>query len=236
MHATKIYKKLLITICWLTTICYQVTNAQSICSYPNIFLSKVYKDSIKKRPEIALVNVKKHIPTVMIDLKYATANNFLHKQLYKTQTCLLNLLACKALQKVQDSLQKLGLGVKIFDAYRPYRYTCQMWQLIHDESYVADPSKGSGHNRGIAIDLTLISLKTNQELQMPTAFDNFTDTAHHSFTNMLAICIKNRAILKSIMIWAGFTPFETEWWHYQFNMANKPPVFNIEPNKIPTIF
>ncbi len=236
MHTTKIYIKLLITICWLTTICYQVTNAQSLCNYPNIFSPKTYTDSIRKSPEIALVNVKKHIPSILIDLKYASVNNFLHKKLYKTNTCLVNILACKALQKAQDSLQKMGLGLKIFDAYRPYRYTCAMWQLIHDERYVADPSKGSGHNRGIAIDITLISLKTQQELLMPTAFDNFTDSAHHSFTNLPEQCIKNRSILKTIMVWAGFTPLETEWWHYQFNMVHKPPVFNIEASKMPKLF
>jgi zinc D-Ala-D-Ala dipeptidase len=236
MLSTKIYKKWIITICWLTTICYQVTNAQTKCSYPNVSSVKVYKQSIQKAPQIALVNVKKHIPTILVDLRYASANNFLHKKLYKTKTCLLNVLACKALQKAQDSLQKLNLGFKILDAYRPYHYTCQMWQLIHDERYVADPSKGSGHNRGTAVDITLISLPTQQELPMPTAFDNFTDSAHHSFQNLPADIIKNRNTLKNIMIWAGFTPLETEWWHYQFITNTPPPVFNIEAPKVTGLF
>jgi zinc D-Ala-D-Ala dipeptidase len=236
MRSTKIYIKLLITICWLTTICYQVTNAQLKCTYPNISSIKVYKDSVKQQPEIALVNLKHYIPNVVIELKYASTDNFLHKRLYKTQQCLVNVKACHALIKVQDSLQKLGLGLKIFDAYRPYKYTCLMWALIHDERYVADPSKGSGHNRGIALDITLVSLQTKQELTMPTSFDNFTDTAHHNFNNISKEKIKNRAILKNIMVWAGFTPLETEWWHYQFNMPNKPPVFNIEADKLPRLF
>src|SRR5437867_1601617 len=83
-----------------------------------------------------------------------------------------------------QELNEKGLGLKIFDAYRPYSVTVKFWELIKDERYVANPSKGSGHNRGIAVDLTIIHLKTNEELNMGTGFDNFTDTAHQAFVNL----------------------------------------------------
>jgi D-alanyl-D-alanine dipeptidase len=104
--------------------------------------------------------------------------------------------------------------VKIFDAYRPYSITEKMWEKVKDDRYAADPSKGSGHNRGAAVDLTLIDLKTKKELPMGTGFDNFTDTAHSDFAQLPESILSNRNLLKSVMEKYGFKQLSTEWWHF----------------------
>jgi D-alanyl-D-alanine dipeptidase len=113
-------------------------------------------------------------------------------------------------------LKKQQLSLKIWDAYRPYSVTLKMWELIHDDRYVADPAKGSGHNRGIAVDLTIISLKDGKELDMGTNFDNFTDTAHQDFKNLPENVLNNRKLLRNLMVANGFKIFDTEWWHYYY--------------------
>ena len=122
--------------------------------------------------------------------------------------------AADSLLKVQQELNAHGLGLKIFDAYRPYSVTVKFWELIHDERYVANPSKASNHNRGIAVDLTIVNLKTQQELKMGTGFDNFTDSAHQSFIDCPKDILQNRKYLNALMEKDGFTPLETEWWHF----------------------
>ena len=112
-------------------------------------------------------------------------------------------------------MAKQGLGLKIWDAYRPYAATQLMWNLVKDERYVANPAKGSGHNRGLAVDVTLINLQTGKELDMGTPYDHFSDTAHQSFVRLATEDIlQNRKLLQATMEAAGFTALETEWWHY----------------------
>ena len=123
--------------------------------------------------------------------------------------------ACSAfVEKVQEELSAKGYGLKIWDAYRPYSVTKKMWELIGDERYVANPAKGSGHNRGLAVDVTIV--KDGKEINMGTGFDNFTDTAHHDFKNLPEDVLKNRMLLKTTMEKYGFKALETEWWHYSF--------------------
>ena len=140
--------------------------------------------------------------------------------------------AANALKKAADSLRQFGYGVKIFDAYRPFGVTVRFWKLIKDERYVANPSKGSGHNRGIAVDLTLYELKSGAELNMGTGFDNFSDTAHHSFENLPATIMRNRVLLKSIMTQAGFNALETEWWHYALPNSSAYSILDIPFKKL----
>ncbi|MFM2146593.1 MAG: hypothetical protein RL732_1429 [Bacteroidota bacterium] len=177
-----------------------------------------YWATVKADQDKELVELTQQIPGIVIDLRYASADNFTHQPLYPTGTdkTYLRKPAAEALAKVQQALKEKGLGLKIFDAYRPYHVTEQFWELIGDERYVAHPSKGSGHNRGLALDLTLINLKTGKELDMGTGFDNFTDSAHHVFTALPDLVMKNRVFFKEIMIQHGFQLFETEWWHYSW--------------------
>lgn len=175
---------------------------------------------VAKDPGLQMINLKKYVPGIRFDLRYATGENFTGKKLYPSlQTTYLRKEAAEALRAVQKELHEKGLSLKIFDAYRPYAVTVEMWELIHDERYVADPSRGSGHNRGIAVDVTLVNELTGRELNMGTGFDHFSDTAHHSFQGLPEGVISNRNLLRAIMEKHGFRPLETEWWHYSFISA-----------------
>ena len=194
-----------------------VTAQDSLHSKPNvvndrkIYLDEVLHDSTKK-----MVELRSEIPGLIYDLRYAGKNNFMHRAMYPTNThyTFLRLPAMEALRRVQEELHGQGMGLKIFDAYRPYSVTVKFWELVHDERYVANPAKGSGHNRGIAVDLTIVHLDTGKELDMGTGFDNFTDTAHQDFAGLPAAVLENRKLLKTLMVKYGFKPLETEWWHF----------------------
>jgi zinc D-Ala-D-Ala dipeptidase len=176
---------------------------------------EIYRQTVAKDTAKQLINLSAITTNIVLDLRYSTKNNFTHKKLYsKASTTYLRLPAANALQQVQKELNEKGLGIKIWDAYRPYAATELMWELVKDERYTANPAKGSGHNRGLAVDLTLIDLKTGIELKMGTGFDNFSDTAHHDFVQLPAEVLKNRLLLKTTMEKYGFKALDTEWWHY----------------------
>jgi D-alanyl-D-alanine dipeptidase len=181
-----------------------------IVKKPKIYLEEVLKDS-----NYQMLEVKSVIPTIVYDLRYSTTNNFTREQLYKDENkTYLRKPVLEALADIQKELSSIGYGLKIFDAYRPYKATEKMWKLIGDERFAANPKKGSNHNRGLAVDVTLIELKTGKELDMGTGFDSFTDTAHTSFINIPKHTLKNRFLLKEVMIKHGFHILETEWWHF----------------------
>jgi zinc D-Ala-D-Ala dipeptidase len=174
-----------------------------------------YSLSVATDTSKKLINLSLAVASIKLDLKYNTNDNFTRKKLYsKANTTYMRLPAANALQLVQKELTEKGLGIKIWDAYRPYAATELMWDLVKDERYTANPAKGSGHNRGLAVDLTLIDLKTGNELNMGTGFDNFSDTAHHDFVQLPAEVLQNRLLLKTTMEKYGFKALETEWWHY----------------------
>jgi D-alanyl-D-alanine dipeptidase len=173
-----------------------------------------YERIASRDPETRLVDVESlGIP---VDIRYATANNFMKKTLYPVAAAFLRAPAARALTQVQQELAARGLGLKVFDAYRPYRVTEAMWEPIRNPDFVADPAKGSRHNRGAAVDLTLVDLKTGEELAMPTGYDDFTERAAHAFTDLPAGVVANRAVLRDAMTRHGFEPLPSEWWHYDF--------------------
>lgn len=190
------------------------------CRAQNIIVvnkTKIYRQQILADSNHRMIELKSFSANLAYDLRYGTPNNFMHTRLYPQQTVtFLRLPVARALQKVQAILNQLGLGLKIFDAYRPYSVTKKMWDLIHDDRYVADPAKGSGHNRGLSIDLTIVELTSGNELPMGTGFDNFTDSAHQDFTQLAHDILQNRTLLKSTMEAAGFKALATEWWHYSW--------------------
>lgn len=181
-----------------------------------------------------MIELKSAIPNLVYDLRYSTEDNFVKQPLYprSTSVTFLRLPAANALTNVQKELAEKGIGLKIFDAYRPYSVTVKFWELIKDERYVANPAKGSGHNRGLAIDLTIVDLKTGKELDMGTGFDNFTDTAHHTFTALPQSVLQNRKILKEVMLKHGFKLFETEWWHYSWPNDRNYEVLDLSFEKL----
>jgi len=193
-----------------------------------------YRDQVKKDSSKKMVELKQLIPGVIYDLRYASTNNFMHRRMYPAGTVntFLRSPAARALLGVQEELQARGLGLKIFDAYRPYAVTVRFWALVKDERYVANPTKGSGHNRGIAVDLTIINTVTGKELDMGTGFDNFTDSAHHSFTGLPEELLQNRILLRTIMEKHGFKAFESEWWHYFFAEGGRFEILDIPFKKL----
>ena len=194
------------------------------------YMQIIGKDSAKRMLELRTL-----APGLVYDLRYASTNNFMKKRMYpkSTRHTFLRAPAARALASVQQQLNQQGYGLKIFDAYRPYSVTVAFWEPIKDERYVANPAKGSGHNRGLAVDLTLIDLNTNKELDMGTGFDNFTDTAHHAFTNKLPEAVqKARGLLKTTMEKNGFTAMETEWWHFYWPNDRNYEVLDIAFGKL----
>jgi D-alanyl-D-alanine dipeptidase len=150
------------------------------------------------------------------DVRYATTNNFMHVKLYPVAKVFLRRPAAIALHEVERELARDGLGLKIFDGYRPYRVTVQMWKPIRNPDFVADPAKGSRHNRGAAVDLTLIDRRTGRELPMPTGYDDFTPRARQDFNDLPPDALANRARLRDVMKSHGFDPLPSEWWHFDF--------------------
>ena len=173
-----------------------------------------------------LVDLRKFLPGVMERVHYATEDNFTGRVLYTNPGLYLRKTAAEKLKAVQDSLVKRDLQLVIYDAYRPYRVTREMWKGIEDERYVANPAKGSGHNRGIAVDLTLARYSTGELLAMPTGYDNFSDTAHIDFCDLPEAVIENRQMLMGIMEHFGFIPLDTEWWHYYLPESRPYPLMD----------
>lgn len=182
---------------------------------------KQYKESIKKDTNNKMIRLTNFIPNVIFDWKYATTNNFTKQVLYVNPTAYLRVEAANNLKNVAIELEKKGLGIKIFDAYRPYSVTKKMWQVVPDDRYASDPAKGSGHNRGIAIDLTLYNLKTGEELKMPTPYDDFTENAHVNYMQLSNEILSNRAVLINTMQQFGFKVLDTEWWHFYLPNSSK---------------
>ncbi|HEY6505603.1 MAG TPA: M15 family metallopeptidase [Chitinophagaceae bacterium] len=189
------------------------------------YQKQVALDSTKK-----LVELRSYVPGIIYDLRYTGANNFMQQPMYPdgTKETFLRLPAAIALAKVQAELNKKGWGLKVFDAYRPYSVTVKFWELVKDSRYVANPAKGSGHNRGVAIDVTLIDLQTGEEPDMGTGFDNFSDSAHHSFKKLPGDVLQNRSLLKNVMEKNGFKALDTEWWHYLFASWSRYELLDID--------
>ena len=166
------------------------------------------------------------MPSIGIDIRYATTNNFVAEAMYACPRCLLKTEAAEALAMVQSNLMKRNLSLKLFDCYRPLSVQRKLWEKVPDINYVAPPDEGSMHNRGIAIDLTIIDYQGN-ELDMGTTYDFFGPEAHHTFTDFPDSVLANRLLLKEQMEAAGFQPIRTEWWHYSLK-GSLPPLSEYE--------
>ena len=178
----------------------------------------------------SLVPIQGVNPHIRLDIRYATTNNFTHRQVYDRATCYLQAEAAQKLGEVQKDLESLGLGLKVYDCYRPLSVQKNFWALVPDERYVADPAKGSRHNRGAAVDLTLVDAG-GRELPMPTPFDDFTEKAHRDYRNLPSGVLRNRDTLEKAMTRRGFIPLPTEWWHFDFAGWEKYPVMDIQPGR-----
>lgn len=191
---------------FITSLFYLVGNAQ-------LHTNTTVPTNQAKINDTTFVNITDYSNDIIIDMKYATNFNFLNTKVYDCPSCFLRYKTAMQLLKVSSSLIKNGIKIKLFDCYRPLDIQKKMWALVPDASYVADPAKGSIHNRGAAVDMTLVKAN-GKDFDMGTPFDYFGKEASHSFTQLHKSVLKNRTFLKSIMLSNGFTSFDSEWWHY----------------------
>lgn len=173
-----------------------------------------------------LIDIQTIEPDIPLDIRYATRNNFLKSAVYPTARCLLRAPVAEALKTVQQNLRQQGFGLKVFDCYRPLSVQRAMWKILPDSRYVANPDRGSRHNRGAAVDLTLVDLQ-GKAVEMPTDFDDFSEKAFRTSPSMSAVARQHVQILTQAMEAQGYQSIETEWWHYdgpnweRFGILNK---------------
>lgn len=214
--------KLLLKIIIVFLLCGSATTS---FAQLNIVTSSQYDSIVKASPKLQLLPLKSGF--IKQNIKYATSDNFTHEIVYDTAAIFLSLDAHTALLKVIDFLKPYNVGLIIYDAYRPYRYTMKFWDLIHDDRYVADPKKGSRHNRGCAVDVGLYDLKTGKPLDMPTAYDDFSEKAAANSKDRTKLQTKNVELLQHAMTCNGFQLFATEWWHFDYSGYQQYPIYDI---------
>lgn len=186
-----------------------------------------YRAQVAENPDMQLVDLEKHIEGILLDIRYATEDNFTGEVIYTEPKAFLRRPVADALKRVQDSLAHYGLGLLVYDAYRPYAATVKFFEVYPDPDFVADPRYGSRHNRGCAVDVTLIDLATGLEIPMPTDYDEFTERAHPEYMNFPEEVIANRSFLFEIMAHHGFTHYPTEWWHFDYNGWEAFPLMDL---------
>lgn len=177
--------------------------------------------------KVDLVDLAEFDNRLKFDIRYATANNFMAKPLYAVARAKLQRPAAEALTKAHDRLRQAGYGLMIFDAYRPWQVTREMWdQHPLDRAYLSDPLKGSRHNRGCAVDITLYDLKSGKEVTMPSDHDEFTERAHPDYQGGTMEQRLARDLLRSAMEAEGFSVYQNEWWHFDYKGWEAYPVMN----------
>jgi D-alanyl-D-alanine dipeptidase len=188
-----------------------------------------------RQPE--LVELIKVDPTIRLDIRYATRNNFLGKAVYKEPRAFLQRPAAEALARVNQALRKQGFGIVVFDGYRPWSVTKAFWDATPEDKkiFVADPSKGSRHNRGEAVDLSMFDLKTGAEVRMPSEYDEMTERSHINYECAPAEAKRLREVLRSAMSAEGFAVYEPEWWHYDYKDWKEYPILNIKFSDVPKL-
>ncbi|MEJ5993865.1 M15 family metallopeptidase [Pedobacter sp. Du54] len=219
-----------LTLLFLLTLCLNAcsqNNFQNPYGLAIINTSENYKKSIKTNPNNELVEIKKVIPSVVLDIRYATKNNFMKQVMYKQARAFARKPVVQQLKIIQAELAKKGYGLKIFDAYRPYAITLSFYEKASNKNFVANPQKGSKHNRGCAVDLTIIDLKTGKDVPMPTPYDSFAQEASPRFNELPADVIKNRDFLIATMHAYGFKVIYNEWWHFDFKDWQKYDLMDI---------
>ena len=202
-----------------------VTNELNIA--PNQYGLKVisryedYTATIKADSNNRLMNLEAIIPGIQLDIRYATANNFTGQKVYDSAMAFLRLAPAKALQQVQNELKAQNLGLRVYDAYRPYTITIKFYEIYKDTNFVAAPWLGSRHNRGCAVDVSLIDLNTQQEIPMPTEYDDFTAKAKPDYADLPDSVKANRKLLIDIMAKYNFEVHHSEWWHFDYTGWDK---------------
>lgn len=231
-------KLLLTRICCLTLLLQLSFAQQSFHIHPLHPVDELRAEALKAVPpqehgafrKPDLVELAKLDPTIKLDIRYATSNDFLGTPVYTQARAFLQRPAAEALLRVQRELRPLGYGLIIHDGYRPWYVTKIFWDATPDNQkiFVADPAKGSNHNRGCAVDLSLYDLATGKEVKMPSGYDEMTDRAYANYAGGAADERARRDLLRHAMERQGFTVNPTEWWHFDYKDWQKYPILNIK--------
>ncbi|HEU4770128.1 MAG TPA: M15 family metallopeptidase [Pyrinomonadaceae bacterium] len=173
-------------------------------------------------------------PAIKLDIRYATRNNFLGHPVYKEARAFLQRPAAEALVRANQRLRPQGYGIVVHDGYRPWSVTKIFWDVTPADKkiFVADPSQGSRHNRGCAVDLSLYELTTGKIVQMPSEYDEMTERAHINYACATPEAKRLREMLRSAMEAEGFAVYEPEWWHYDYKDWKQYPILNVPFSKI----
>ncbi len=176
-----------------------------------------------------LVELKELDSTLRLDIRYATTNNFIGRPVYKVACAFLQRPAAEALVRANKALRKKGYGLVIYDSYRPWSVTKFFWDITPEDKkqFVADPNKGSFHNRGCAVDVSLFNIKSEKEVTMPCEFDEFSERSHINYQGGTAESRHLRDLLQASMEAEGFIVYKSEWWHYNYKDCYKYPILNI---------
>jgi zinc D-Ala-D-Ala dipeptidase len=199
--------------------------------------SKTEQPKSKAQPTVpdpilpaGLVELVRRDSSIRLDIRYATTNNFTGRQLYDQPRAFLVGPAAEALVRAHQAAQVAGFGLTIYDAYRPWRVTKKLWDATPPgpkRNYVANPNRGSKHNRGCAVDLTLHHVADGAQVVMPSGYDEFSPRAHRNFVDAPADALKHRALLERVMEDAGFRGASNEWWHFDFAGWQDYPVLDL---------
>lgn len=183
----------------------------------------------QNKREAHLIELTDLDDTIKLDIRYATENNFTGKAVYPQARAFLQKPAAKAVARVHKKLKKKGLGVVIYDGYRPWAITKLFWETVTPEQkkFVADPAKGSKHNRGCAVDLGIFDLKTGRAIPMPSGYDEFTERASPDYTGGSPEENQNRDLLRGLMEEEGFTVNPNEWWHFDYKSWDDYAIYDI---------
>nr|WP_148639188.1 M15 family metallopeptidase [Aquimarina longa] len=179
--------------------------------------SDIIKGSVNEED---FVNIEDISSDFILDMKYATSDNFLKEKVYSCAKCYVRKKVAEALVKANNDLLNQGYRIKLFDCYRPYSVQKKMWKIFPNPGYVADPKGGSIHNRGAAVDITLVR-SAGGHVDMGTDFDYFGKEAHHSYNKFSKTVLGNRKLLRETMEKHGFKIIRTEWWHYNFKSKTR---------------
>ena len=183
----------------------------------------------EKKREAHLVELTSLDNTIKLDIRYATSDNFVGRPVYPEARAFLQKPAAKAVVDVHRKLKKQGLGIVIFDGYRPWSITKLFWDVVPEDKrkFVADPAKGSKHNRGCAVDLSIYELNTGKLIDMPSGYDEFTDRASPNYTGGTDQQRANRDMLRKLMEAEGFTVNPNEWWHFDYKNWQDYAIYDI---------
>lgn len=238
----------IICLLFLTSACKRVKDqAVQMTSKDSELEAKEVNDTVKKLPsknsdfseqavlydsfdgfaDTTFVRLADFSNDFFYDLRYATENNFLKAKVYDCAECYTRVKTAKALIKANAAFMKKGYRIKFFDCYRPNSVQYKMWELFPNPQYVANPVKGSIHNKGGAVDITLVDLEGN-EVDMGTDFDFFGHKAHHDHLDLSDAILSHRKLLKKTMEAHGFWSIRTEWWHYNLSSGSNDQVANFK--------